>query len=137
MKKLFLLGLGLCAFSLSAVTFTEYATNDYNDIKGAVAKATDNCVKTRYTNMSTYLSTNVINNTNTLKTLETKVQKFCKDGTGGEKINYVKNGKLTIYTGIVLHKLPSTFTTNKGDTTGSVWFVEKDQCKDLVFNTTK
>ena len=66
-----------------------------------------------------------------------KVEAFCKSGTGGETINYVEDGKLGIYTVIVIYRLPSTCTTESGDSTGSLWFVQKEQCKDLVFNTTK
>ena len=129
MKKLFLLGLGLCALSLSATTFTEYVSLDNKNIEKETTNA-DKCYAARYTDMSTVVK-KANTDTNYRTDLEKKVTAFCKSGgKNGEKFNYAGKDRnaLVFYT----TKVTTDVCKGKGtDPKGLRWFFDYSECKDL------
>ncbi|MEI6093630.1 MAG: hypothetical protein WCQ47_08145 [bacterium] len=133
MKKLLLLGLGLCVFSLSAMTFKDYVATDYKSIGGKVKDA-DKCYSARYTDMYTFV-TKANTDATTLTTLENKVKDFCtSNGKGGEKFNYAGKDR----NALVFYKTKVTgnaCTGKETDLKGVNWFFDLSECKDLGYKT--
>ena len=134
MKKLFLLGLGLCVCSLSAMTFKDYVSTDYNSIE-VKTKDADKCYSARYTDMYTFVK-KANTDATTLNTLENKVKTFCTTGgKNGEKFNYAGKDR----NAVVFYKTKVTGDVCKGketDLKGVNWFFDYSECKDLGYTTT-
>jgi hypothetical protein len=164
MKKLVLLSVAMFAISLCAATNTSTSTNTGTTtntgsskidfctgyVKGDLTSMTtkthdsslDQCVKNRYTDMTTVVS-NVLNKT--CSNVKNAVSTYCKTGkaTGSYKTEtFTYNGK-TYNNALVLYHT-TTKCTAKTDTTttttgthinnpGERWFFASDECSTVNF----